>query len=236
MKRLLYFLLPAAVAAATIGCNRKQQPHPAKHFIVEYQQPVQGYRVKADLSLDTILECMRGELIFEKDGKRFTLSTTSFGDTVFNKGYLLPDSNVAIMHRYQGKTIGANYSDDNAPFIFKDVDFDGVPELLIVHKGMHVKFHDYYNVYRIVDNTPVLIDYPPYHDKVGSFLVSEWDLSDYVEFDDDKKTIISPYPEGDMKYSGCCIYGIGSTKDTVMVNGRTYLFNHIELVREERFD
>lgn len=118
------------------------------------------------------------------------------------------------------------------PFFFRDLDFDGAKELVIVHHSMAVRYHDGYDVYRIVDGKPVPIDYPPYNkDKEDR----GFGMTDYPEFDFNKKTISCPYPEGpgDLPYEGRTIYGISKKqKDTVIVNGKKHYFNHLEAIKE----
>jgi hypothetical protein len=119
------------------------------------------------------------------------------------------------------------------PFFFMDLDFDGIKELVIVHKSMAVRYHDGYDVYRVVEGRPVLIDYPPYNDNK-----EEWGfgMTDYPEFDFRKKIISCPYPEGELTWIGRTVYGVSkSRKDTVVVNGRKHLFNHMEVIKEEKF-
>ena len=118
------------------------------------------------------------------------------------------------------------------PFFFMDLDFDGIEELVIVHLHMAVRYHDGYDVYRIVEGEPVLIDYPPYKTN------DDFGMTDYPEFDSKKKTIDCPYPEGPggFGYIGRTIYGVSKKqKDTVVVNGKKHLFNHMEVIEEIKF-
>ena len=120
------------------------------------------------------------------------------------------------------------------PFFFKDLDFDGVDELVIVHYTCAVRGHSGFDVYRIVEGIPCLIDYPPYYNRE---ICDNYGMTDYPEFDYKRKTISCPYPEGDLKYNGRIVYGISKTrKDTVAVNGRKHLFNHMEIIKEIKFD
>lgn len=211
-------------------------------FIVDYRQVVNGYKVKAVVKMSSY-DTNCADITFAKNGKSFTLSTTSFGDSLFNKGgWDMDGTNEDIMKKYSNKTVEADYhstkvdwkyEQDETPFFFKDMDFDGVNELVIVHYRAAVRNHDGYDVYRIVDGEPVLINYPPY--KAGD----DFGMTDYPEFDFKKKTITCPYPEGPggLPYIGQIIYGISKKqKDTVMVNGRRHLFNHIEKIKEIKFD
>ena len=209
-------------------------------FIVVYRQPVNGYKVKAVVRMSHY-DTNSADIQFVKNGKSFTLSTTSFGDSLFNKGGLGMDgTNEDIIKKYHNKTIEADYHAtkvdwkyelDETPFFFKDMDFDGVDELVIVHYRVAVRNHDGYDVYRIVDGEPVLIDYAPY--KTDDY----FGMTDYPEFDYKKKTIECPYPEGELKWVGRTIYGVSKKqKDTVVVNGKKHLFNHIEKIQEIKFD
>ena len=120
------------------------------------------------------------------------------------------------------------------PFFFMDLDFDGIKELVIVHHSMAVRFHDGYDIYRIVEGQPVLIDYPPYNDNKEYW---GFGMTDYPEFDYKKKTISCPYPEGELTWTGRTIYGVSKTrKDTVVVNGKKHLFNHMEVIKEIKFE
>jgi len=61
-------------------------------------------------------------------------------------------------------------------------------------------------------------------------------MTDYPEIDYKKKTISCPYPEGEMTRAGCTVYGVSKTrKDTVVLNGKKHLFNHMEVIQERRF-
>ena len=111
-----------------------------------------------------------------------------------------------------------------------DMDFDGVEDLVIVRYQMGAKEHPEYDVYRIVEERPFQIDYPP-------FIVERDRLTDYPEFDFKKKTIDCPVPEGSWKYDCRIIYGVSKKKkDIIKVNGREHYFNHIEEVRRIVFD
>ena len=144
-----------------------------------------------------------------------------------------------MFRKYRGKTVEADYHMSKiegqlmpiyTPFFFMDLDFDGIEELVIVHKSMAVRHHDGYDVYRIVEGQPVLINYPPYNDNIKDW---GFGMTDYPEFDYKKKTISCPYPEGEMKYAGRIIYGVSKKeKDTVIVNGKKDLFNHMEVIKD----
>jgi len=95
-----------------------------------------------------------------------------------------------------------------------------------------VRYHDGYDVYRIVDGEPVLINYPPYKTD------EDFGMTDYPEFDLKKKTITCIIPEGAIgEQSVEQTYGISmKQKDTIVVNGRKHLFNHIERIKEIKFE
>lgn len=208
-------------------------------FTVVYRQPVNGFHAKAVIKADKY-NINQADITFTKNGKSFTLHTTSFADSTFNHGGWGMDDgrNSNIMKKYRYKVIKTDYhaTNDNrgnmlsdTPFFFKDMDFDGTKELVIVHYSIAVKNHDEYDIYRMVEDKPVLIDYAPYK--------TDFRMTDYPEFDYKKKTIDCPYPEGTIKWEGHNIYGVSKKrKDTVVVNGRKHLFNHIELIREIKFD
>jgi vancomycin permeability regulator SanA len=212
-------------------------------FTVVYRQPVNGYKVKATIKMEEY-EINNADITFIKDKKSFALHTTSFGDSTFNKGgWGMLGENQEIMEKYRGKTLEIDYHitkvdwktmPDETPFFFIDLDFDGIEELVIVHQSMGVRYHDGYDVYRIVEGRPVLIDYPPYNDWRE---VCGFGMTDYPEFDYKKKTISCPYPEGELTWDGRTIYGISKTqKDTVVVDGRKYFFNHLEVIEEIKYD
>jgi len=215
----------------------------ADSFTIVYRQPVNGFKVKAVAKLaESNVDIISADLTFTKDNQSFTLHTHCFGDTVFCKGNLDYEfENPELFKKYRNKTIEANYhfciDKDHqmpmyTPFFFMDLDFDGIEELVIAHKSMAVRYHDGYDVYRIVDGKPVPISYPPYNNDK-----EEWGfgMTDYPEFDFKKKTISCPYPEGELHYVGRTIYGISKKqKDTIIVNGRKHFFNHIELIKEIR--
>ena len=211
-------------------------------FIVVYRQPINGYKVKAVVKMSPY-DNNCADITFTKNGKSFRLSTISYGDSLFNKGgWGMDVTNEDIIKKYCNKTVEADYhiykEQDHmmpfyTPFFFMDLDFDGVEELVIVHHSMAVRFHDGYDVYRIVEGEPFLIDYPPYKTD------DDFGMTDYPEFDFKKKTITCPYPEGPggLPYIGQIIYGVSKKrKDTVVVNGKKHLFNHIEKIQEIKFD
>ena len=214
-------------------------------FVVVYRQPVNGYKVKAVAKFAVSdVDIISADLTFTKGEQSFILHTQCFGDTAFCNGrFDYEIENPKIFRKYKNKTIESDYHLHKVkggqmpmytPFFFMDLDFDGIEELVIVHQSMAVRYHDGYDVYRIVEGKPVLIDYPPY-------IVNKKDwgfgMTDYPEFDYKKKTISCPYPEGELKWDGRTIYGISKTrKDTVAFNGKKYLFNHMEVIKEMNFN
>ena len=216
-------------------------------FTVVYRQPICGYKVKAIVKLEEsdMFEVMNADLTFTKGGKSFTLHSTCFGDTTFCKGRLDFDKeNIQLCNRYRNKTIETDYAENNkdgefmpgfTPFFFRDVDFDGAQELVIVHYSMAVRYHSGYSVYRIVKGTPILIDYPPYWS--GEY--DDFGMTDYPEFDKRTKTISCPSPEGTgaFPYAERVIYGISKKeKDTVLIHDSKYYFNHMEVVKRIKYD
>lgn len=240
-KGLLFAIL--LIAICQMGCvNKEKKLEDTNIFTVVYRQPVNGYQVKAVVSIDEY-EINGADIIFEKEGESFMLHTTSFGDSTFNKGgWGMDGTNYELMEKYKGLTIETDYHENRevdvlmsgfTPFFFRDLDFDGVEELLIVHFTMAERYHSGFDVYRIVEGKPVLIDYPPYY----SGCYDDMGMTDYPEFDYKKKTIECPYPEGELKWIGRIIYGVSKTeKDTVVVNGREYLFNHLEQIDHIKYD
>jgi hypothetical protein len=218
----------------------KKLRYKADSFIVAYRQLANGYRVKAVAKFAVSdVDIISADLTFTKGAQSFRFHTLCFGDTAFCKGRIdYKFENPKLFRKYKNKTIEANYHLHRVkgcqmpmytPFFFMDLDFDSIEELVIVHKSMAVRYHDGYDVYRIVDGEPVLINYPPYNNDK-----EEWGfgMTDYPEFDFKKKTISCPYPEGEMKYAGHIIYGVSKKeKDTVVVNAKKHLFNHMEVVK-----
>ena len=215
--------------------------------IVNYRQRVNGYQVDAVLRWKDWGDFYQipADLIFTKDDKTFTLQTECFGDTLFSKGWLNDREKLRFMKEHRFETIDADYPTGHCedgvamlrdtPFFFKDLDFDGVDELVIVHYSMAVRSHDGFSVYRIVSGEPFLIDYPPYN--TGKY--KSFGMTDYPEFDFEKKIIDCPYPEGPggLSYGGRTIYGVSKTKkDTIVVNGKEHYFNHLEVIEEIKFE
>lgn len=215
-------------------------------FTVVYRQLVHGYKVKAIIKIEeSDVYVMNADLIFTKGGKSFTLHSTCFGDTIFCKGRLdIDKETIQLYNKFRHQTIETDYSENNkndefmpgfTPFFFRDVDFDGVKELVIVHYSMAVRFHSGYSVYRIVKGSPILIDYPPYWS--GDY--DDFGMTDYPEFDRNTRTISCPYPEGPggLPYAGRIIYGISKMrKDTVQIHDSKYYFNHMEVVKRIKYD
>ena len=216
-------------------------------FNVVYRQPVKGYKVRAVTKLATSdVDIISADLTITKGNQSFTLHSQCLGDTMFCKGRLdFQFENPELFKKYRNKKVEVDYHvfreegelmPRYTPFFFMDLDFDNVEELVIVHKSMAVRYHDGYDVYRIVDGKPVLINYPPYNDNKEDW---GFGMTDYPEFDYKKKTISCPYPEGPggLGYEGRIIYGVSKKqKDTVVVNGREHFFNHIERIREIKYE
>jgi hypothetical protein len=250
MKKFFYIIMAAFLIAAcghqksTVEAEEELQDSiECDSFTVVYREPVNGYKVSAKVRMAHD-EINYADISFSKNGKTFSLHTTSYGDTVFNKGgWGMDDGEDAeIMKKYRNQTVEADYHEHReeegimsswCPFFFRDLDFDGVEELVIVHYTMAVRNHDRYDVYRIVEGEPFLIDYLPYYNEV----IGDYGMTDYPEFDFKNKTISCPYPEGELKYDGRITYGISKTrKDTVEVNGKKYYFNHMEKIDEEVYE
>lgn len=216
-------------------------------FTVVYRQPVKGYKVRAVTKLATSdVDIISADLTFTKGNQSFTLHSQCLGDTMFCKGRLdFQFENPELFKKYRNKKVEVDYHvfreegelmPRYTPFFSMDLDFDNVEELVIVHKSMAVRYHDGYDVYRIVDGKPVLINYPPYNDNKEDW---GFGMTDHPEFDYKKKTISCPYPEGPggLGYEGRIIYGVSKKqKDTVVVNGREHFFNHIERIREIKYE
>ena len=225
----------------------KKLRYEADSFIVSYRQLVYGYRVKAVVKLAVSdVDIISADLIFTKGAQSFRLHTQCFGDTAFCKGRIdYKFENPKLFRKYKNKTIEANYYLHRVkgcqmpmytPFFFMDLDFDGIDELVIVHNSMAVRYHDGYDVYRIVDGVPFLINYPPYNNDK-----EEWGfgMTDYPEFDFKKRTISCPYPEGPggLGYEGRIIYGVSKKqKDTIVVKGNKHYFHHIEFIKDVKYE
>ena len=226
------------------GIKQIEDPITTDSFTIVYRQPVNGYKVTAVAKLaESDVDIISADLTFTKGGKPFTLHTQCFGDTLFCNGRIdFQSENPELFRKYRGKTVEADYHMSKnegqlmplfTPFFFLDLDFDGIEELVIVHKSMAVRHHDGYDVYRIVEGQPVLINYPPYNDDFKDW---GFGMTDYPEFDYKKKMISCPYPEGEMKYAGRIIYGVSKKeKDTVIVNGKKDLFNHMEVIKDVKY-
>ena len=143
-------------------------------FIVTYRQFVNGYKIKAIAKFAVSdVDIISADLTFTKGAHSFWLHTQCFGDTAFCKGRIdYKFENPKLFRKYKNKTIEADYHLHRVkgcqmpmytPFFFMDLDFDGIDELVIVHNSMAVRYHDGYDVYRIVDGEPIILDYPPYN-------------------------------------------------------------------------
>jgi hypothetical protein len=212
-------------------------------FIVQYRQKVHGYEVKAVLKpyvADWMV--LAADIYFTKKGKTFMLHSNDFGDTIFCKGrFDFHNENRIIVEKYRNETVTADYRVTRekgefypryAPFFFQDMDFDGTPELIIVHQSEAVRFHDGYDVYRLVEDIPLLLSYPPYYNKGNH----GFGMTDYPRFDLKKKTITSPLPEGELHYDCYDVYGIAKKKEVVVVNGHKHYFNKIVKKATKQFD
>lgn len=252
MKIILSFIVTFACMGWAVSCSSRKvnvqiqsqaeiNELRGDSFTVVYCKPVNGYKVRAVVKPGNH-SFLSADITFEKDRDSFTLHSLSFGDTIFNKGWWgeLGD-NDSILQKYRNKTVRADYHENNAggetmavwcPFFFRDLDFDDVEELVIVHYTCAVRYHNGYDVYRIVEGKSFLIDEPPYNNEV----YDDFGMTDYPEFNFNDKTISCPYPEGELKQTGRIVYGISREhKDTVVVNGRNHFFNHLEPIKDETF-
>ena len=206
-------------------------------FNVFYLQHINGYSVEAVVK-QGVYPVNSADITFIKNGKKFTLHSFSYGDTLYNNS---DGNNDELMQRYRKQSFYSEYRENRngdevmlglTPFFFRDLDFDGEDELVIVHLAMGVRQHSGFDVYRIVDGEPVLIDYPPYKTN------DDYGMTDYPEFDFKKKTITCVIPEGSVGENGEVItYGISKKqKDTVIVNGRKHYFNSMEVIEEIEYD
>lgn len=125
-------------------------------FAVEYRQKIFGYKVKAILKPsyeDNLV--LSANIYFTKNNRTFMLHSKSFGDTVFCNGRQDPkEKNLKILKKYNHKTVKSDYTANKdeqepmllyKPFFFKDLDFDDIPELIIVHNSLAVRWHNGYD-------------------------------------------------------------------------------------------
>ena len=252
MKKLLFLILGIIVIGICLGSvstEKKTSINGSTYdndvedsFIVIYNKPVYGYQVKAVVKLiDEEFPVLSANLTFTKDGDSFTLPTSCFGDSLFCKGRMGCLENEQVFEKYHQKTVAADYRANKedgrtfpigVPFFFMDMDFDGVEDLVIVHQSMADRFHDGYDVYRIVEGKPILINYPPFWNEMNY----GFGMADYPKVSFRKKMISCPYPEGEMTYEGMVTYGISkSRKDTIVVNGRTHCFNHLDTIKTIKY-
>lgn len=175
-----------------------------------YKNPINGYKVRTKLkgNNDDIF-VISANLSFTKNGKTYTLHTTCFGDTLFCKRRLDYDKETPqLFKKNHNETIYANYHENRkhgdvfpiySPFFFQDMDFDGIPKLVIVHHSMGVRFHNGLDVYHIVDGTPVRVDYTPFNKCRAN---CGFAMTDYPQLDYKHKTITCPYQEGELERTG----------------------------------
>lgn len=212
-------------------------------FAIEYRQKICGYKVKAILKPsyeDNLV--LSANIYFTKNNRTFMLHSKCFGDTVFCKGRYDPkEENLKILIKYNHKTVKADYTANKdeqepmllyKPFFFKDLDFDEIPELIIVHNSLAARWHNGYDVYHIVEGVPILMDKPPYYNADNN----GFGMTDYPRFDYRKKTISCPIPEGEVKYDKMVIYGISTEKEKIIVDGRNHYFNKLEKIKLLKFE
>ena len=208
-------------------------------FAVEYRQKIFGYKVKAILKPsyeDNLV--LSANIYFTKNNRTFMLHSKSFGDTIFCNGRQDPkEKNLKILKKYNHKTVKSDYTANKdeqepmllyKPFFFKDLDFDDIPELIIVHNSLAVRWHNGYDVYHIVEGVPILMDKPPYYNADNN----GFGMTDYPKFDFKRKIITCPIPEGELCYTDFIVYGISKKKDKIKVNGRYHYLN--KLVRQAK--
>ena len=78
------FPIVAIILLTMVSCHRSESSYTEDCFTIEYRQSVNGYLVKAEVNMED--DVLAANLTFMKDGISFSLHTTSFGDTLYNKG------------------------------------------------------------------------------------------------------------------------------------------------------
>lgn len=123
--------------------------------------------------------------IFSKDGKFFPFQFESMNLPLYSaKGIDFNDDSSEVLNcPFQEITV----ENDILPFSFKDINFDGVDELLIWNEGGGQRGTSAYIPYEIRNNTIVDVSY---------WVKDEMFDSEYTEFDSTKKQIQFSHSDG----------------------------------------
>ena len=157
-----------------------------KNGNIEFCDVIEGMNINAVIKPDTAYSEDVGHITYFLKGREATDTISTTYNQFFSMFSDLPVDTYTLCKDY----FYTDLNDPNAiPFKFVDLNFDGVNEFLIVHRGYNRR---YYEVY-MKDNTNryKACDYPPYNKLVSGHEAD-------IVMDDSKKTIEIT------EHIGCC--------------------------------
>ena len=213
---ILYIILTTLITI--VGCSGKERnidclsgnyaPKDFDRFnhprvFVKFDKPINGYNVKV-MCFPKQEFMGQAILYFENDSNRFYIYNQYFGTRYLDS---LSRSYIGNNMYYRDRTTitlkytqNNEYLDGEAPFFFRDVDFDGVEELLITNWGMGTKGSHEYDIYKIASQNAIPLVNAPFYNPTGK-------MRDYnTEFDTIHKTIIIHKRSGSIYYGGYLKY------------------------------
>lgn len=213
---IIYIILTTLITM--VGCSGKERQidclsgnYAPKEFdrfnhprvFIRFDKPINGYNVKV---MCFPKQEFMGQAIlhFENDSNRFYIYNRYFGSSYLDS--LSGDYIDKDMYYKDGETITLKYIQDNefldgeAPFFFRDIDFDGIEELLITNWKVGLKDSHEYDVYKIAFLNAIPIVNTPFYNPTGK-------ISDYnTDFDSIHKTITVHMRSGSIYYGGYLKY------------------------------
>lgn len=185
-------------------------PHLPEDEIIpmHYRQKINGYQVSVDFvqSYDD-LNFGKSILTFTKPNQSFKVYCDAFSDEQLiadDTPYVKRQKAINLLKLKPGANIYLNYVkpksgeylSESSPFYFKDMDFDGVDELVVTHLKMGVRGYNTYDIFKVLDvDKPQRLMGLPFND--GSYKITNYN----VEYEPATQTVI------DKRYDDVTAYG-----------------------------
>lgn len=218
------------VDATTYAVNETIPILPTSDMIhLHYRSKVRGYTVDVDfIQSYSDLNFGRAVLHFAKRGHSFNIYCDAFSDEqlisddipyvkkrkAINLSELKPGADIYL--NYMPPKYG-EYLSDSSPFYFKDMDFDGVDELIVNNLKMDARGYNTYDVFKVFNvDSPLRLKGLPFTD--GDYKITNYN----VEYEPRAKCVL------DKRYDGFDAYGHYRYKSVSIENGRVFILQDAE--------
>lgn len=175
---------------------------------MHYRQKINGYQVSVDFvqSYDD-LNFGKSILTFTKPNQSFKVYCDAFSDEQLiadDTPYVKRQKAINLLKLKPGANIYLNYVkpksgeylSESSPFYFKDMDFDGVDELVVTNLKMGERGYNTYDIFKVLDvDKPQRLMGLPFND--GSYKITNYN----VEYEPATQTVI------DKRYDDVTAYG-----------------------------